>query len=208
MNKSVGRVLAFIIAWLFTILLFTFFVQSRTMFGANPVIRARQEVVEAFQVQKPLEDMVEASTHDMNPADAELSNQRESYSLLGKWLKANDSVASNNPILNLAKNDYKAINNVEMGVGTLPTDPLIKNAAGCYEVDFQTALEKTGDFRQLTNNYKRGDPDSCSAPRQELATTFYTVTPVPNVGAPQRVTTIPPPDYTSCPKGDRLLDSA
>lgn len=60
--------------------------------------------------------------------------------------------------------------------------PLPPNAKGltaetCYGVDFQTRLEKTGNFRQLTNNYKRGTPDSCSTPDHSLMS-FYKPDPV------------------------------
>jgi hypothetical protein len=48
----------------------------------------------------------------------------------------------------------------------------------CYEADFQPRLEKTGNFRQLTNNYKRGAPDSCSAPLHETVLSFYKVEPL------------------------------
>ena len=50
----------------------------------------------------------------------------------------------------------------------------------CWEEDFQKRLEKTGTFKQMTNNYKRGVPDSCSAPLHDLTTTFYDVDPLPN----------------------------
>jgi len=43
----------------------------------------------------------------------------------------------------------------------------------CYASDFQRILEKNGSFRQLTNNYKRGYPDSCSGLQQELTMNFY-----------------------------------
>ena len=49
----------------------------------------------------------------------------------------------------------------------------------CYEADFQTRIEKTGDYRQLTNNYKRGTPDSCSSPLHEYVLSFYEAQPVP-----------------------------
>jgi len=49
----------------------------------------------------------------------------------------------------------------------------------CYETDFQTRIEKTGDYRQLTNNYKRGTPDSCSSPSHEYVLSFYKAQPVP-----------------------------
>jgi len=60
--------------------------------------------------------------------------------------------------------------------------PLPPNAKGltaetCYGADFQTRLEKTGNFRQLTNNYKRGTPDSCSTPDHDLMS-FYKPDPV------------------------------
>ena len=48
----------------------------------------------------------------------------------------------------------------------------------CYEADFQPRLEKTGNYRQLTNNYKRAAPDSCSAPLHETVLSFYKVEPL------------------------------
>jgi hypothetical protein len=53
------------------------------------------------------------------------------------------------------------------------------NAEQCRSLDFQTRLERTGTFRQLTNNYKRGDPDSCSGPVQDLTLAFYKTPPIP-----------------------------
>jgi hypothetical protein len=47
----------------------------------------------------------------------------------------------------------------------------------CYASDFQRILEKNGSFRQLTNNYKRGYPDSCSGLQQELTMNFYKTRP-------------------------------
>jgi len=205
MNKSLGRVTALVVLWIFGVLLFTFFIQARVSMWDNPIVRQRQNVVEAFQVAPPMEDVIEENRNGMSPADASLSAPRESYSLLGGWLKANNSAEYNNPLLQLARNDYKALDNVTMGVGTFPTDPLIKTAAGCYEVDFETAMEKTGNFRQLTNNYKRGDPDSCSAPIQELATTFYQVTPVPRIASPSPEPSPQGTQYPLCPKGESLL---
>jgi hypothetical protein len=48
----------------------------------------------------------------------------------------------------------------------------------CYFSDFQTRLEKTGNMRQFTNNYKRGSPDSCSAPNHDLVQSFYKTEPL------------------------------
>ena len=47
------------------------------------------------------------------------------------------------------------------------------NSRSCYAVNFERMVEKVGNYRQLTNNYKRGYPDSCSAPYQELILNFY-----------------------------------
>jgi hypothetical protein len=47
------------------------------------------------------------------------------------------------------------------------------NSRSCFATDFNRLQEKTGNFRQLTNNYKHGYPDSCSAPFQELVNSFY-----------------------------------
>ena len=43
----------------------------------------------------------------------------------------------------------------------------------CYETDFSKGLEKVGSYRQMTNNYKRGTPESCSAPRQDVIHSVY-----------------------------------
>ena len=43
----------------------------------------------------------------------------------------------------------------------------------CFATDAEQQLSRVGNYRQLTNNYKREYPDSCSAPRQELVLGFY-----------------------------------
>lgn len=43
----------------------------------------------------------------------------------------------------------------------------------CYATDFEQATNKTGNFRQLTNNVKRAYPDSCSGWNQELTLSMY-----------------------------------
>lgn len=52
------------------------------------------------------------------------------------------------------------------------------NSRSCYATDFEKVISKTGNFRQFTNNYKRGYPDSCSAPYQELVLNFYKADPM------------------------------
>jgi hypothetical protein len=49
------------------------------------------------------------------------------------------------------------------------------NSRSCYATDFERTIEKTGNYRQQTNNYKRKYPDSCSSPLQELVLNFYKV---------------------------------
>ena len=59
--------------------------------------------------------------------------------------------------------------------GSLP----VKKEAGkftaesCYEADFLSQSNKTGNFIQRTNNFPHLGPDSCSAPRTELVNSFY-----------------------------------
>lgn len=52
------------------------------------------------------------------------------------------------------------------------------NSRSCYAADFDRMVSKTGNFRQMTNNYKRGYPDSCSSPYQELVLNFYKADPM------------------------------
>ncbi len=53
------------------------------------------------------------------------------------------------------------------------------NSRSCYATDFERMISKTGNYRQMTNNYKRGYPDSCSAPYQELVLNFYKADSMP-----------------------------
>jgi hypothetical protein len=52
------------------------------------------------------------------------------------------------------------------------------NSRSCYATDFQRMVDKTGNYRQWTNNYKRNYPDSCSSPYQELVLNFYKSDPM------------------------------
>jgi len=123
------------------------------MYGENPIIRARQEVIEAFVSKPPVEDS-DMGEGNIRPGDPELANPREPYSLLKGWLKPLDN-------------------------------PMYPSAEKCHDVDFQVRLERTGNFRQMTNNYKRGDPDSCSGQTQDLTLAFYKTEPVPQDGCIQ-----------------------
>ena len=64
------------------------------------------------------------------------------------------------------------------GVLPLSKARISPNSQHCYEADFQPRIEKTGNYRQLTNNYKRGAPDSCSSPLHEFVLSFYKPPPI------------------------------
>lgn len=46
-------------------------------------------------------------------------------------------------------------------------------ASCCAETDFEWRTNKTGNYLQRTNNYKREFPDNCSGPLHELTLAFY-----------------------------------
>lgn len=58
-----------------------------------------------------------------------------------------------------------------------PTDQAVphygENALSCYAKDFWRSRERTGNYRQETNNYKQDYPDSCSSARGEFVLSFY-----------------------------------
>jgi len=43
----------------------------------------------------------------------------------------------------------------------------------CYDTDFIAQNQKTGNYKQETNNFKHGNPDSCSAPLTEFVNSIY-----------------------------------
>lgn len=86
-----------------------------------------------------------------------------------------DGMSPADASLNQPRQPYSLL----LGWLPLATEPTYTTAERCRGLDFQPRLERTGNFRQLTNNYKRGDPDSCSGPIQDLTMAFYKTTPVP-----------------------------
>ncbi len=48
-----------------------------------------------------------------------------------------------------------------------------ENALSCYAKDYWRSHERTGNYRQETNNYKHDYPDSCSSGRGEFVLSFY-----------------------------------
>jgi hypothetical protein len=134
------------------ILVLMLIVQVRDGWTMTNIVRRRIEVKEAFQMPTKVEDSTEDMKTDVSPADTTLDRPRQPYTLLNDWLETKDADA------------------VRTGA---------YSAARCHDADFQARLEKTGNFRQMTNNYRRGDPDSCSAPNQEVALGYYKIEEVP-----------------------------
>jgi hypothetical protein len=151
MKKPADKVLVFILGCLFIILLIVFLIQSRLYLGSNPIVRSRIEVQEAFQ-NEGFQKKVE-DVEDIN---------------LNGMSPADAS-------LNQPRQPYSLL----LGWLPLATETTYTTAERCRALDFQPRLERTGNFRQLTNNYKRGDPDSCSGPIQDLSLAIYKTTPVP-----------------------------
>jgi hypothetical protein len=49
------------------------------------------------------------------------------------------------------------------------------SAKTCFATDFIAQNQKVGDYSQKTNNFKHGNPDSCSSPRTEFVNSIYRV---------------------------------
>ncbi len=145
--------------WIFMIILVVLLIQVRNYYGANPVLRQRLNVKEAFQGASGPQDAavprLEEAGEGQEPGPAELERPSDPYSLLKGWLPTS---------------------------GITSVDQIKLNAQECYDSDFQKRLERTGNYRQITNNYKRGSPDSCTAPLTELVLPFYKTEPIPDMG--------------------------
>ena len=110
---------------LFWGLLFALFLVMYQFQTSNPILRPRLERIEAFQGAKtvPL---------TANP-----------YTVGDDILEADDTT------LEKPREPYNLLKDLlpEAVVRVSPT------SQRCYETDFQTRIEKTGNFKQLTNNY-------------------------------------------------------
>jgi hypothetical protein len=118
--------------------------------GMNVPAAVRYSIFSGSEIpRKPMKDDVMAFPPGA-PASAEgLYNSRApSYLLLGDELEA------------------------EPGAGS-PSRISCVNSRSCFATDFDRLLEQGGNYRQTTNNYPRGYPDSCSSPYQELVLSFY-----------------------------------
>jgi len=84
----------------------------------------------------------------VGPAKSDL-DPKQPYHLLNGWLEPN------------TKNSVSCL-----------------NSSCCPEADFEQRTNLVGNYFQRTNNYKRGDPESCSTPFHELSTSFYKPQPL------------------------------
>ena len=139
--------------WILITILLAFFIQSKDYYGGgNPIVRHRLEVKEAFQTAGG----ADAAAPSMN-------------------------VSALNPEEADLDNPRRPYALLKDWFPTTET-PLYPDAQRCYQGDFQVRLERTGNFRQLTNNYKRGSPDSCSGTPEELTLAIYKAEPLPDGG--------------------------
>lgn len=143
----------FIIVWVVLIGVVFILSESYSLMYPNPVVRSRINPVEAFTNAIVSDPKGEYSTVvNVNPSTVNFEKPREPYSLLSDILPS------------------------FVGPSPSPT------SEDCYNADFQNRLNRTGNFRQWTNNYKRGVPDSCSAPQHDLLLSFYKVEEIPFAG--------------------------
>lgn len=82
----------------------------------------------------------------LNPAEATLNMPRAPYALLADIIPVNQT----------------------MDTGKL-------TAKSCYEVDYMSKHQLTGNYDQATNNFKHAMPDSCTMPLTTLVDTIYNV---------------------------------
>jgi hypothetical protein len=75
------------------------------------------------------------------------------------------------PTTQQGREPYQLLKDILPSVGP-PENISCVNSRSCYATDFKRLLEPSS-YRQMTNNYKHGYPDSCSSPFQELVLSFY-----------------------------------
>jgi hypothetical protein len=89
-----------------------------------------------------------------------------------------ENLSNENPSVDLYNGQsYHLLSDVMMPARSTESISCV-NSRSCYASGFDNLISKTGNFRQLTNNYKRGYPDSCSSPYQELVLNFYKADPL------------------------------
>jgi hypothetical protein len=111
------------------------------------VVRPRLEVKEPFEDAAASPPVTGLlEMSSIAPGPADITNQRKPYHLLNGVLPDADA-----------------------------DKPSGLTAERCYSMNFATRFEKTNNYLQRTNNYKRGTPDNCTAPLSDLVDSFYKV---------------------------------
>ena len=80
---------------------------------------------------------------DLSPTDSTLDAMRKPYALLSMETKP------------------------------FPQVPIGPTSQQCYEADYEEALSLVPSYRQMTNNYKHKNGESCSAPNHDLILGIY-----------------------------------
>lgn len=186
MNPSIVF-LSELFIWIFLmILIYILFEQTKGAWKGEQILRKRLEVQEAFQMPAKVVESSEVLKAGLSPGASELDMPARPYTILNDWLKPKmkgemsgpDWRVEPKPLELIPDSTYgKSVEDIYKETGVQPR--IGYTAQRCYESDFQTRLEITGNYRQMTNNYRRGDPDSCSAPNQDVALGFYKIDAVP-----------------------------
>lgn len=106
-------------------------------------------------------------------------NEKEGFSLAGDKIMPEDLKGMYDVVSGPATADLNPRDPYHLLQGVLKNAPVDNednnrlNSCACYNIDFANRIQRTGNYTQLTNNYKRANPDSCSAPFHELVNNFY-----------------------------------
>jgi hypothetical protein len=109
-----------------------------------------------------------------NPTVRRALERVEPFTNASKFTDSVETIENMNPADDTSVNKPREPYNLLLGVLPLSTTKIAPTSQRCYESDFQPRLEKGGNYRQLTNNYKRAAPDSCSGPLHEFVLSYYT----------------------------------
>jgi hypothetical protein len=181
--KGKGQLYGILGGLAFFVIFLVLMIQFQQILQPNPILRKRLEMKEAFQSPPKVADSQAKLKPGTSPSAASLDAPRQPYTILNGWLspKSREEAAASYQLPGapdtIPDSRYgTVIENLYKEVDIKPRNAY--TAQTCYESDFETRLERTGNYRQLTNNYKRGDPDSCTAPLQDVALGYYKVDPV------------------------------
>ena len=91
-------------------------------------------------------------------------SEQKALSIIGKPLR--EYFQSNTSPKDIEEPDVLLTLQPASGPGNL-------TAKTCFATDFIAQNQKAGDYTQKTNNFKHGNPDSCSSPFTEFVNSIY-----------------------------------